>query len=153
MKPGIEITKTELIFNEFSSKETGIAKHCKSFKLKLNDTLLIALSPRLMLDDEAIFIILIDKSKNIYPIPDNVLDSKGLENFENYFNLTSIRKDWEKFEYNDHYGRVDKIIYPLDMYWNDLFKKDWKLLIRSLYRTFKPKSFFGNFNNLSKDNL
>ncbi len=153
MESGIEITKVELIFTAFSSKETGLAKYCKSFRLSLKDILLVGLSPRLMLDDEVIFIILIDKSKNLYPIPDTALDSKGLEDFKSYFNLTSIRKDWEKFEYKDHYGRVDKVIYPLDMYWDDLFKKDWKLIIRSLYSAFITKSFFGNFKYTSKDNL
>ncbi|MEO1013062.1 MAG: hypothetical protein AAFX53_17330, partial [Bacteroidota bacterium] len=104
------------------------------------------ISPRLVLDDESIFIIVVDKSENIHPIPDHVIGTKGLESFEDYFRLDPIQKEWEKFEYNDHYGKVDKVIYPKEEYWKDLFDKDWKLKIRALYSWVKPKSFYGNLN-------
>ncbi|WP_299261795.1 hypothetical protein [uncultured Aquimarina sp.] len=146
MTPGIEITETELKFTEFSSKEIGLAKYCKSFNLKLNEIKLIGISPRLALDDESIFILIIDKSKRIYPIPDHIIGTKGLQEFENYFKLSSIQKEWERFEHEDHYGKMDKVIYPKEQYWNDLFEKDWKLRIRTLYSWIQPKSFYGNLN-------
>ena len=147
MASGIEITDTELKFTEFSSKEIGLAKFCKSFNLNLDEINLIGISPRLALDYESIFILIIDKSENIYPIPDHVIGTKGLENLEKHFGLKSILEEWRKFEYNDHNGEIDKVIYPKEEYWNDLFNKDWKLRIRTLYSWAKPKSFYGNLNN------
>ena len=146
MASGIEITDTELKFTEFPSKKTGIVKYCRSFSLNLNEIKLIGISPRLALDDESIFILVIDKSENIYPIPDHVIDTNGLKNFEKHFGLGSIQKEWEKFEYDEHYGKIDKVIYPKGKYWNDLFESDWKLRIRTLYSWAKPKSFYGNLN-------
>ena len=99
MIPGIKITDTELIFTEFSSKETGLAKYCKSFSIKLNQVKLIGISPRLALDDESLFILVIDKSKKIHPIPDHVMGTKGLEDFERHFKLYPIQKEWRKFSY------------------------------------------------------
>ena len=152
MSSGIEITETKLKFTEFASKEIGLAKFCKSFSLNLNEIKLIGISPRLALDDESIFILLIDKLENIYPIPDNVIGTKGLESFENHFGLNSIQKEWGKFEYHDHYGKIDKVIYPKEKYWNDLFEKDWKLRIRTLYSWAQPKSFYGNLNKKTLGN-
>ncbi|MBR9847435.1 MAG: hypothetical protein GYB35_15610 [Algicola sp.] len=146
MTSGIKITDTELKFTEFPSKETGITKYCKSFKLNLNEIKLIGISPRLVLDDECIFILVIDKSEKIHLISDHVIGTKGLESFEKHFGLESIQAEWNKLEYDDHYGKIDKVIYPKEKYWNDLFDKDWKLKIRTLYSWIKPKSFYGNLN-------
>lgn len=146
MNSGIEITETELKFTKFSPKDIGLAKFCKSFTLNLDEIKLIGICPRLALDDESIFILVIDKSENIYPIPDRVIKTEGLKKLENYFGLNSIQKEWEKFEYEDHNGKMDKIIYPKEKYWNDLFKNDWKLKVRNLYSWVIPKSFYGNLN-------
>ncbi len=143
---GIQITDTELIFNAFPSREIGLALYCKSFKVYLKDIKFIAISPRLALDDETIFILIVDTKQKVYPIPAHVLRTKGLHQLETYFSLQSILDDWEKFEYEDHYGKVDKIIYPKELYWQDLFENDWKLKIRYCYSWAKPKAFFGNFN-------
>ena len=146
MKSGIEITDTALNFTEFPTKETGIAKYCKSFTIKLDEIKLIGISPRLALDDEIIFILIVDKEDRIFPIPDNVIRTKGLKNLERHFQLDSIAQEWQKFEYDDHYGKIDKVLYPKEKYWLDLFEKDWKLNIRTLYSWIKPKSFYGKLN-------
>ena len=92
MTPGIEITDTELTFTEFPSKDIGLAKYCKSFNLSLNEIELIGISPRLSMDDESIFILVIDKSKVIHLIPDLVLGTKGFEKFENHFMVILIKE-------------------------------------------------------------
>jgi len=146
MTSGIEITDTELRFTAFPSKKTGIGKYCKSFSLNLNQIKLIGISPRIVLDDECIFILVMDKLEKIHLISDQVMGTKGLENFEKHFGLESIQKEWSKLKYDDHYGKIDKVIYPKEKYWNDVFEKDWKLRIRTLYSWIKPKSFYGNLN-------
>ncbi|AXT54633.1 hypothetical protein D1815_02275 [Aquimarina sp. AD1] len=146
MKSGIKITDSELEFIEFSSKEIGLALYCKSFKMNLEEIQLIGISPRMVLDDETLFILIIDKFNRIYPLPDEILGTNGLKNLEKHFDLYPIQKEWQKFEHNDHYGKVDKVIYPKEKYWNDLFEKDWKLKIRVLYSWLVSKSFYGNLN-------
>lgn len=146
MNYGIEITETELKFTSYPSKEIGLAISSKSFTLNLNAIQLIAISPRLALDDETIFILIIDTQNKIYPLPDAVIGTDGLKSFEKYFGLNPIHEEWQKFQYEDHYGKVDKIVYPKELYWNNLFKNDWKILIRSLYSWIVTKSFYGNLN-------
>ncbi|MGD1848624.1 MAG: hypothetical protein ACFB10_24805 [Salibacteraceae bacterium] len=146
MKPGIQIKNGKFKFQEFPENEIGLAKYCNSFQLELNDIRMIAISPRLAVDDETLFILVIDKDGKIFPIPDNVLKSIGIKTFEAHFQLKSIVEEWEKFDYNDHYGKYDKVIYPCEHYWKDLFKNDWKLKVRQFYSWANPKSFFGNLN-------
>ncbi|MFD2566730.1 hypothetical protein [Pseudotenacibaculum haliotis] len=145
-KSGIHIHNEELEFIAFPKKQLGIALWCKSFKVKLSDVQLIAISPRLVLDDESLFILIVDKTGAVFPIPYSVLNIQGFRDLENYFQLKPIGGEWEKFEYEDHYGKCDKIIYPQKHYWKDLYKNDWKLKVRQLYSWFNPKSFFGNIN-------
>lgn len=144
-KPRIHITTTELTFEAFPSKEIGLAIYCKSFKIPLEDIKYIAISPRLALDDDVLFILIIGKNHKIYKIPFvyYIYDFSG---FENHFLSTSIHKEWGSFTHKDHYGKVDKIIYPKEFYWLDLFEKNWKLKVRNLYSWINPKSFFGDFS-------
>ena len=58
MEPGIYITEIEIEFVAFPQHEIGLAKYCKSFKLKLDDIHLIAISPRLAIDDETLFVLI-----------------------------------------------------------------------------------------------
>ncbi|MGY6647583.1 hypothetical protein [Wenyingzhuangia sp. IMCC45574] len=144
MESGIQITKTKLIFTKFQSKETGLAMQCKSFEIELSEVKFIALSPRLILDDESIFILIVDFNNRVYPIPAHAIAMDGFDIFEKRFKLKSISEDCTKFKDKDHYGKIDKIIYPQDKYWIDLFSKDWKLTLRSFYSWIIPKSFYGN---------
>lgn len=144
-KTGIHITDSELIFTAFPSKEIGLAMYCKSFKILLKDIKYIAVSPRMALDDEVLFILIIGKNYKIHKIPFEHI-SYTFDTFEKHFQLNPIHEEWGKFEYEDHYGKIDKIIYPKEFYWHDLFENDWKLTVRKLYSWTIPKSFFGNFN-------
>lgn len=146
MAPGIRITDTELIFTEFPSKEIGLSRFCASFNINLDDIRLIGISPRFSLDEESIFILIIDKSNKLYPMPEKLIGSKCLIEFEKYFDLEALIDEWGKFEYIDHYGHVDKVVYPKENYWMDLFEKDWKFKIRRLFSWSQPKSFYGNLN-------
>jgi len=127
-------------------KEIGLAIYCKSFSLKLNQIELIGISPRLALDDETIFILVIDSIGKIYPIPYRVIGTEGLDGFEEYFRLPPIQQEWKKFAYNDYYGKLDKVIYPKEKYGMGVFVNDWKLWLRSLYAWIIPKSFYGNLD-------
>lgn len=89
LKSGIHITDTELIFKAFSSKEIGLAMYCKSFKVLLKDIKFIAISPRLALDDEALFILIINSNFRTYKIP-YTYQHYVFEELEKYFQLHAI---------------------------------------------------------------
>lgn len=144
MKSGIHITDEEFIFTAFEKHEIGVARYCRSFKIKLHDIKLIAVSPRLVIDYECLFVLIVNMNGKIFPMPKYILKTEGLKNFENYYQLKPIRDEWEKFDYNHHFGKQDKVIYPPQHYWKNLFEHDWKLNLRQLYSWIYPKSFFGN---------
>ena len=52
-----------------------------------------------------------------------------------------------RFTYEEHgTGKKDKVIFPKEHHWENLFEKDWRLLVRGLYAWIVPKSFFGTVN-------
>lgn len=144
MNPRFDIVNNTLTFKEISKDKIGLARYCKSFTISLDEIQYIAISPRLAFDNETLFILIIHKENHIFFLPDEVMRMSGFEKFEKQFGLAPIAQEWEKFEYDEHYGKYDKIIYPKEYYWKDLFKDDWKLKIRRLYSWAIPKSFFGN---------
>ena len=80
-------------------------------------------------------------------MPFRIMESEDYEIFLKRFNINHLRTEWEKFEYEDHQKMLDKIIFPSELYWNDLFKSNWKSLVRKSYGWFLPKSFFGTINS------
>lgn len=139
---GIQITDTELIFTAFPSKEIGLALYCKSFKVYLKDIKFIAISPRAAFDDAVIFIIIIDKNNKIHKIP-YAHSYQTFDLFEKFFDLNPIYEEEKKFKDHEFEGKIDKIIYPKELYWQDLFENDWKLTVRNFYTMIYPKSCFG----------
>lgn len=143
MKSGLHISKLTIHYVPFPKKEIGAAIYCKEFKLNLSKIKFIVISPRLALDQETIFTLIVDSVHRIHPMPDRITDSEDYDKFLKLFNIKHIGTERQKFEYDDHLKLLDKIIYPNSEYWNDLFRSDWKKNIRKLYGWFIPKSFFG----------
>ena len=114
-EPGIIISEIELIFKEFPSEKIGKALYCKSFKIPLKDIKYIAISPRMALDDEMLFILIIDVNLKIYKVPYAYYLCQ-FDAFDSFFLKRPIHKEWAKFKHKDHYGKVDKIIYPEEFY-------------------------------------
>ncbi len=147
MKPGIQIDNDKFIFTEFPTKEIGLATYCKSFKIDLKNIIAIVICPRLALDDEELFILIIDYQLAKYPMPSNVLQCSQFKKFEEKFALKPIIFEWSKFEYDDHYRCYDKIIFPNELYWQDLFKNDFKLKFRKIIGGLLTKNFWGTFSD------
>lgn len=126
-----------------TSKKIGLYLSCKPFKLKKSDIKYIILSPRLIIDDEECFLVFIDKKDKKFILP--LFHTSNIDLIESFCEV-SLSGDtyFEKFTYEDHYGKVDKIVYPKHLYWKDLYKKDWKLFVKGFYSWINPKSFFGS---------
>ena len=148
MEPGIKITEYELIFTEFPSKEVGLAVFCKSFRLSLKNIKFIALSPRLALDNETMFLLFVNQNHKIFPAPYYHISMDERMKLSDFFQTIPLTGGMNlKFTYNEHNtGKKDKVIFPKEHYWEDLFENDWRLFMRSLYAWIIPKSFFGTLN-------
>lgn len=144
MKPGIYLTNNTLKYKAFP-KFGWISWHCSSFEIGLKDIKVLAISPRMNFDDDLTFLLIVDKNNKVYPVPLRTEISTGLLELENYFEIKSIFEETIKFKDEEFdSGIVDKIIFPKSHYWQDLFRKDWKLKIRWIYGQIWPKSFYGN---------
>lgn len=147
MQPGIQIKDDQVIFTEFPAKKIGSALYCKSFTLNLKEIMIILISPRLALDDEELFILFIDYQLKKYPMPSEVLRSDHFHLIEKYFDLTPIHTEWHQFDYDDHDKCFDMILYPPQLYGENLFKNDYNQKIRKWLGGFLTKKFWGTYTD------
>jgi hypothetical protein len=151
MKKGLMIHGNEIEFNKRSTGDIWFQCITKSFKIKFDDIKLIAISPRLALDDEMLMITLIDEKKNFRQFSNFEFNTEAILEFEKRLNLNSIRDiEWEKFSWEEHENAItDKIIYPKELYWENLFiktKNPKKTFIRILKFLSIKKSISGKLN-------
>ena len=111
-----------------TSKEIGLYLYCKPFKLSISEIRYIILSPRLVIDDEEAYLLFIDKKYQKYVLP--LFHTSNIDLIENLCG-TRLTGDlyFDKFSYEDHYGKVDTIVYPKKMQWKPAYKNDWKLYV------------------------
>lgn len=151
MSDYLQIKNGIIDFQAIPVEKIGMAAFCESFQIKTEEVKIIAISPRLMLDDESLFVTLIDASGQLYTIPDGGLSQKTAGKLEEIFELTPILSvEWAKFEYDDHYAKYDKIIFPEYLYWEDLFERDLRWYWRRIVGGFGGKYLYGNFTNKVK---
>lgn len=131
------INDSQIQYNPIPREELGVM-YCDGFSLNLDEIRVIAICPRLPLDDERLFVLLVDKKEQSYPLPDSVLTSEAIKFIESKFGIESIINiEWEKFDYEDHYGFKAKVIYPQRLYGQNLYRKsfdDWTAFKKGLSR-------------------
>lgn len=150
----IELINNKIIHYPYPKSIIGEAAHCPYFEINVSEVKLISISPRMMLDDEALFISFVNNKGVLFNTTGYNFSSNGLDKIEKRFGLPSINDISNKFEHADHYGKIDKIIYPKHLFWKDLYKKDWKWRLRNFYSGFGvSKSLFGNFTDEVKPEL
>lgn len=150
---GLHIIGEDILFNKWSVGDIPYDCITKSFQIKLQDIRAIAISPRFSFDDEILIITLIDKEKNFYQFSSYEFQKPAIKELEEKLKLESIRNvEWEKFseeELDD--GFTDKIIYPKELYGENLFLKPkgyLKTIISSLKFFCLKKSISGKMNPL-----
>ncbi|EDP98503.1 hypothetical protein U8527_21080 [Kordia algicida OT-1] len=142
---GINITEEELFFEAFPLQETGKAMYCESFRILLKNIKHISISTRYVLDNDGIFIEITGKDNKIYKIP-YTYKTEDFEAFEKHFEIHPIYQEELKLECGDYTGKINKIIYPQELYWQDIPEKNRKLTLQSIFTMFYPSSILGNFN-------
>lgn len=126
MSPGVYILGNQLQFVEFNIKDIGQSKFCSSFLLPVDHIAFIGICPKIIMDDEVLFIIIVDKQNKIYPIPDLIFKTESYHQLEDYFKLPNLLNEWEKLTYQDHLKSLSKVIYPRYHYGKSLFQpKSW----------------------------
>ncbi|MCH2193580.1 hypothetical protein [Kordia sp.] len=151
MEKGLKINGEEIEFNKWSIGEITYPCITKSFKLKFDEIRLIALSPRLAMDDEILMITIIDTKGKFRQFSCYEFGKEPIKKFEKKLDLKSLREiEWEKFSWEEHEnGITDKVIYPKKLYWEDLFVKPKnlkKIIIQILKFLLIKKSISGKFN-------
>ncbi len=123
MEKGFSIVNNEIIFESWKTGEISISAITKSFKLQIRDIALVSISPRIDFDDEFLLITIFDKDRIKYQFSDVELVKKAMPVLEENLNFKSpIHIEWQRFSIEDHESAmIDKILFPLDLYWNDLF--------------------------------
>lgn len=142
---GINITKEELFFEAFPIQETGKEMYCESFRIQLKKIKHISISTRFVLDDNGIFIEITGKNNKIHKIP-YTYKTEDFEAFEKHFGLNPIYQEELKLECGDYTGKINKIIFPKELYWEDVSERSGKLTLQSIFTMFYPSSILGHHN-------
>lgn len=82
MENGLKINDNEIEFNQWSTGEIWSPCITKSFKIKFDEIKVIAISPRLSLDDEMLMITLIDEEKNFRQFSNFEFGKEPIKEFE-----------------------------------------------------------------------
>ncbi|NOQ73054.1 MAG: hypothetical protein GQ574_13680 [Crocinitomix sp.] len=123
MSKNLHITNDEITFSGTKVGEISASLITKSFKIKFDKIHLVVISPRLAFDDEALIVTIIDRNKNFHQFSCQEFGGDEMMQFELRLGLKSIRNiEWGKFSWKEHENYItDKIIYPKELYWEDLF--------------------------------
>src|SRR3712207_4354631 len=121
MKTGLRIEAGALRCNERRIGDVGLIRYSKGFSVPLSDVLIIGIMPRLVIDDEGLFLVFIDRKGKKRFVNVVSQDKEGLQQIEAFFGLNSIREEWEVYSYEEHTQSVSKILYPSGLYGKLLF--------------------------------
>lgn len=145
-KPGLYVEHNRIIYSDYPKSELGIA-YCKPFSIDINHIQCIAIRAILLLDEECLFILIIDKDRQIYPMPYYyIFNSEGYKNFEILFELVKLPDKWSSFSYENHSIVTDKILFPPELYGRPLFKSKVRRYLRRWYGFIYPHSYSGKMN-------
>lgn len=151
MDKGLKINGDLLEFNKWAIGDIWSTCITPSFKVKFDDIKIIAISPRIALDDEMLLVSLIDKEKNFRQFSHFEFEKEAFDIFNQRLNLdNTIVKEWQQFSYEDHQNYVtDRVIYPQSLYGENLFvtqKRFGKTITQASKFFSLKKSVSGKFN-------
>lgn len=152
MAEGLEIIGDKVKFTKWGFGQIYYSCITRSFEIKIQDIKIIAISPRLALDEEMLMISLIDKKGKLYKFSNFEFGKDSMKEIERRFLLKDIKvMEWDKFSWEDHENYItDKIIYPKELYWEDLYLRP-KGIFKSIVQWLKflsiKKSIGGKFTN------
>jgi len=136
MEKGLKIIGDQIEFKKWSTGDIWFPCITKSFKIRFDDIKIVAISPRLALDNEMLLVTLIDKEKNFSQFSNFEFEGEAYEIFENKLSL-SIGKEWSEFSWKEHENYItDLVIYPNELKGEDLFVKP-KYLRKSITQLLK----------------
>jgi len=155
---GLTITDSEILFKEYLIGEIWFDCRTSSFKIPISEIKVIAISPRLAMDEEIFIISMIDKDQNFYEFSSWECQKESFKQFEKRFGLNDIvNEEWSKFSWKQHQGHLtSKLLYPTELYWEDLFvkPKGYLIVIEHILKLLSiKKSVRGKLNPKIKEYL
>lgn len=158
MRKGLKIDGNEIEFNEWSIGEIWYPCITNSFKIKFDEIKLVAISPRMALDDEILLVTIIDANKQFKQFSSFEFGKEPIKKFEKRLGLNSIRDvEWGKFSWKEQQNAItDKVIYPKELYGENLFIQPRylrRLAIQTLKFFLIKKSISGKFTPIIQNYL
>lgn len=155
---GLTVTESQILFKEYPTGEIWFDCITSSFEILISEIKVVAISPRLALDEEIFMISLIDKDQNFYEFSSWECQKESFKQFEEKFELNDIvTKEWSKFSWRQHQDYItSKVLYPAELYWEDLFERP-KSYLKFIERIMKvlsiKKPISGKLNSAVEKHL
>ena len=96
--------------------------------------MLVGYAPRLILDDESSFLILVDRKYKVCYFNTDVVASEVIRQLEKQFGF-SLRYDTRKYSWEDYSAGITEVVYPSELRGKSLFKS---------WLWFSPRGFMKN---------
>ncbi|MFT5261974.1 MAG: hypothetical protein ACI8YQ_000703 [Polaribacter sp.] len=150
MRKGLIVNGEEIEFKKRSIGGIWFPCITESFSINFEEIKLVAISPRLALDNEMLIVTLINIEQNFHQFSCFEFDKESIKKFERKLNLNSIRNtEWEKLSWEEHENyTTDKVVYPRELYWENLYvqpRNFRKRIIKILKFLSIKKSISGKF--------
>ncbi|UOQ51165.1 hypothetical protein [Hymenobacter cellulosivorans] len=118
----LSINQHIITFTGKPVREVGTVRFSPSFRLAVEDVRLIGRAPRLVVDDESSFIVLVDKTQAIHYFNTDLVASDTLAQLEQLFGF-SFRNDTSAYTYEQYTQGITEVVYPASLRGKPLFKR------------------------------
>lgn len=109
---GLQISKEGVVeYVERPLAVTGSVRRTRGFRMHIDDIRIIAVSPILLLDDEALIITLVDKHERLGHFSSLELETEAVDTLEKSFGV-DFKKAWYRYSYAAHTKLITQIVFP-----------------------------------------
>ncbi len=141
MKNTLFLNKEELVYQAPPTAKTGSVRYAPSFSVRLAEIKIIGYVPRIIVDDESAFLVLITTTGRIHYFNLDVADKAAVEELKSIFNIKLNELPGISFDETNWHSFV---VYPQELAQQPLFKP-WNWLT--------PRGFLKNLGkSLGSDN-
>jgi hypothetical protein len=129
-----ELREGLIVFTGEPARSTGTVRYSPSFRVVKEDIRIVGYAPRLIVDDESGFLILVDRKCKVCYFNTDVVASEELRLLEMHFGF-SLRQDTSDYSREDYTAGITEVIYPAELRSKPLFKS---------WSWFSPRGFLMN---------
>jgi hypothetical protein len=139
----LSIEEGFIVFTGKPARLTGTVRYSPPFSVAIEDIRIVGYAPRLIIDDESGFVILIDRKCKVYYFNTGLVASEEIRLLEKQFGF-SLRYDTSNYSYEDYKAAITEVMYPAELLRKPLFKS---------WSWFSPRGFMKNIGyRMAMDN-